>query len=410
MEHDMESITGYLKDLFPRRSHGSVFLVGGLVRDLQLGRKGQDIDLAASLPADVLVSLGFRLVEGKSTAPIYFKYHRVFGKIEVVLLPCTADLVEDLFRRDFTCNAMAMSLAGELIDPMRGVDHVRDRQLQACSHRSFRDDPVRIFRAFRFETEGWRLTPETAALIREADWDGALSRIPVERFSREMIKALEKGVPERFFGRMVEFGVGKGLLPELFRMAEVPAGPVEHHPEGDLFTHSIQVLQRVAARTPDATARFCAMFHDIGKLATEPGLYPKHQGHDEAGYKMALELCNRLCLSAAQRKALAWTSRLHLKANRWPELRDSTRVRIAEQAVKAGITEILSLIAATDKAEAAGMAGWDAAVRIVRMTTAELGIDQERLLAMAPEDRPAFILQMQVEALRRLRGPATAST
>lgn len=405
----MESVSAFLKGLFPAPCHGRVFLVGGIVRDFQLGKESQDIDLAAALPADDLVSLGFRLVEGKSTAPIYFRHHREFGKIEVILLADTAALAEDLFRRDFACNAMAMSLAGELIDPLGGMDDIRKRQLRACTPLSFRDDPIRIFRAFRFETEGWRLTPETAALIREDGWDEALSRIPVERFSREMLKALEKGEPERFFIRMAEFAVGAALLPELFRMPRIPAGPVEHHPEGDLFTHSIQVLQRVAAQTPDATARFCAMFHDIGKLATEPALYPKHHEHDEAGFEMAPKFCNRLCLPAAHRKALAWTSRLHIKANRWGELRDATRIRMAEQAVKAGITEILPLIAAADKPGAAGMAGWHDTVRVVRMTTAELGIDQERLLAMAPEDRSPFILQKQVESLRRLREVSNAS-
>jgi tRNA nucleotidyltransferase (CCA-adding enzyme) len=203
---------------------------------------------------------------------------------------------------------------------------------------------------------------------------------------------------------MLEFAVGTAFLPELFRMPHIPAGPVEHHPEGDLLTHSIQVLQRVAAQTSDATPRFCAMFHDIGKLATEPALYPKHHGHDEAGFKMAQAFCNRLSLSAALRKALTWTSSLHIKANRWGELRDSSRIQLAEQALKSGIAEILPLVSAADRPGAGGMEGWHEAVRVARMTTAELGIDQERLLAMAPEDRSPFILQQQVASLRRLRG------
>jgi len=400
MEYPMESVTAFLKGIFPSTCHSRVFLVGGFVRDFLLGKESQDIDLAAALPAERLVALGFRLVEGKSTAPIYFKSYPVFGKIEVTLLADPAALGDDLTRRDFTCNAMAMALTGELIDPLGGRSDMEQRHLRACSNSAFRDDPLRIFRAFRFEAEGWRMTPQTGLLIREQGWDEALSRIPVERFSRELLKALEKGEPERFFLRMLEFSVGTAFLPELFRMPYIPAGPVEHHPEGDLLTHSIQVLQRIAAQTPDATPRFCAMFHDIGKLATEPALYPKHHGHDEAGFKMAQAFCNRLCLSAALRKALTWTSRLHIKANRWGELRDSTRIELAEQALKNGIVEILPLVSAADRPGAGGMAGWHEVVRVARMTTAELGIDRERLLAMAPEDRPAFILQKQVERLR----------
>ncbi len=407
-ELENKSVPFSLKGLFPAPCHSRVFLVGGIVRDFLLGKESQDIDLAAALPADRLISLGFRLVEGKSTAPIYFKHHPGFGKIEVTLLADTAALHNDLRRRDFTCNAMAMALQGELIDPLGGRADMEQRRLRACSNSSFCDDPLRIFRAFRFEAEGWRMTPQTEALIREQSWDEALSRIPVERFSRELLKALEKGEPERFFLRMLEFGVGTAFLSELFRMPHIPAGPLEHHPEGDLLTHSIQVLQRVAALTPDGAPRFCAMFHDIGKLATEPALYPKHHGHDEAGFKLAQAFCNRLCLSAALRKALTWTSRLHIKANRWGELRDSSRILLAEQAAKSGIAEILPLVSSADRPGAAGMVGWSEAVRVSRMTTAELGIDQERLLAMAPEDRPPFILQKQVESLRRLRGGGEA--
>jgi len=227
-----------------------------------------------------------------------------------------------------------------------------------------------------------------------------LAAMPTERFSAEMLKALPLKTPERFFQLMIEFGVGAEFLPEIFRMALIPAGPLQHHPEGDLLTHSIQVLQRTAANSLDPLARFCALFHDLGKLATDPALYPKHHGHDNAGFSIAVEFCNRLRLSTEHRKALAWVSSLHGKANKWHELRDSSKLKMAEQAFKAGIVEILPLIAAADKACGLPMSGWEDVVRIAAMSTRELGIAQESLESMAVKNRAAFILQKRVEMLK----------
>ena len=396
----MIEILPFLKNLFPPSRHDRVALVGGTVRDMLLGRESQDIDLAAALSHDELLALGFRLVEASSGATIYFKYHPEYGKIEVTRIDSMDDLEDDLLRRDFTINAMAMDLSGAHIDPLGGEDDLKTRMLRACSDNTFSDDPLRIFRAFRFEADGWSIAPDTVALIRREDWSDAFSAMPVERFSNEMIKAATRKIPERFFERMIEFNIGAEILPEIFRMPLIPAGPLEHHPEGDLFTHSVQVLQRVAAMSDDPLARFCAFFHDLGKLATDPLLYPKHHGHDDTGFEIAADFCLRLCLPSTYRKALAWISRLHGNANKWDELRDSSKVKIAEQAIKAGIVEILPLVSAADKPGGLPMAGWDDAVRVAGMSTRELGIDQEKLGAMPMENRPPFILQRRAELLR----------
>jgi tRNA nucleotidyltransferase (CCA-adding enzyme) len=247
------------------------------------------------------------------------------------------------------------------------------------------------------------MDPETVGLVRQGEWDAALSALPIERFSREMFKALASQYPDRFFQLMLEFGIGRELLPELFRMPPVPAGPLEHHPEGDLFTHSIQILQRVAAMSPDPLARFCALFHDIGKLATQPALYPRHHGHNETGSPMAVEFCRRLRLPAHCGTALAWVSRLHGTFNLWDRLRDSTRVRTAAQAVKAGIVEILPLVSAADKGTSGEPAEWRDAVHVAGMSSVELGIDRQLLEGMQPSKRGDYIMQKRVEGFRATR-------
>lgn len=396
-----EQLTPFQR-IFPRNCHDCILLVGGTVRDYLLQRPGQDYDLIAAVPAELLKSCGFHLVTGKTTTPVWFQYADSLGKVEVVQLDDVKLLEDDLRRRDFTINAMAVSLAGQLFDPLQGAKDLKAGLLRACSERTFQDDPLRIFRALRFEADGWRMTSETEALICQHDWSDEIALLPVERFSREMIKALSGREPDRFFERMLAFKIGRQWLPELFRMPDIPAGPLEHHPEGDLMTHCTQVLQRAAKASGDPLTRFCAFFHDIGKLLTDPACYPRHYGHDEAGFKPALEVCKRLCLPASWGKALAFTSRLHTHLNRWDELRHATRLRIADQARKAGISEMLPVVSAADKPGNSTPAQWRQALDVAAMNTAQLGLDADRLTAMPIAQRAGFVLQKKVELLKDL--------
>lgn len=400
----MYKALSFLRQLFPEASRERIAIVGGTVRDLLLGRESNDMDLVAALTEGELAGLGFRRVDPKSAAQIFFRHHPLFGKIEVIRLATMDDLENDLMRRDFTINAMAMDIMGGLIDPLGGRGDMTARLLRPCTDRSFLDDPLRIFRAFRFCSSGWEMAPEMEPLIRQVEWPLLLESIPVERCTQEMLKGLASQNPEIFFQLMLKYNIGRGFLPELFRMPEIPAGPAEHHPEGDLFTHSIQVLQRVASESVEPEARFCAMFHDIGKLATGPVLYPKHHGHDDAGFPIAVQFCKRLKLPLTYGKALSWVSRLHGKANRWEELRVATKVKMAEQAIKAGIAGILPLVSSADKPGNLPMEGWNAAIGVAGMNTAQLGLSQGQLEGMPAEKRGALVRQRRVEMLRLIMG------
>lgn len=401
----MTATSSFLKTIFPHSLHGQVFLVGGTVRDMLLGRDFHDIDLVAALSPEEILALGFRLVEASSSTTIYFKHHPDFGNIELTRINSINDLESDLLRRDFTINAIALNMNDCHIDPLGGREDLKAGLLRVCSQQTFSGDPLRIFRAFRFEADGWRMAPETAVQIRSEGWAITFGSMPIERFSSEMQKALAGKVPEKFFQRMIEFNVGEVFLPELFRMPQIPAGPLQHHPEGDLFTHSIQVLQRATAVCDDPLTRFCAFFHDLGKLATLPSHYPKHHGHDTAGFSMAIDFCTRLRLSTEYRNALAWTCSLHGKANIWDTLRSATKITMAGEAIKGGIVHILPLIAAADKTGNQSMNEWDDAVRIAGMNTRELGIDRAKLEAMPIGKRSSYIMQKRVEAMRALQEP-----
>ena len=406
----MDNIIASLKRLFPEPLHCRIFLVGGMVRDILLGVECQDIDLAAAIPPHDLSALGFRLVDSKSTPNIYFWFSKELGKVEVTRLPTTDALLDDLARRDFTINAMAMTLDRMVRDPLGGRKDLENRVLRCCSPTSLSDDPARIFRALRFECDGWRLDRDAEAALAGHDWTEELSRLPVERFSQEMLKALAKPDPSRFFRRMLQFGIGISQLPEIFLMPEVPAGPLQHHPEGDLFTHSMQVLERMSTASPDPAARFCALFHDLGKLSTPKELYPRHHGHDRAGFLAAPSFCRRLRLPVTLQRALQATNKLHNTANRWIELRDSTKIQLALDALKAGIATILPLVVAADCGGA--LPGWENALRVASLNSAQLGIDpadfkevQDTLNDQPPqnpsEKLQQVIMQRRVEQFRK---------
>jgi tRNA nucleotidyltransferase (CCA-adding enzyme) len=407
-ERTATSLLAELRRLFPGRLHDRLWVVGGSVRDHLTGAPVEDADLVAELRPEELEALGFRLVAARSTAPIYFRGHRRLGKIEVTVLPSGEALEADLVRRDFRCNALAMTLDGAVLDPLGGRADIAERLLVPCAPTALAADPIRIFRAFRFAAHGWRLSPEVAALIDAGRWEPALSAIPVERFSRELLKALSGGFPERFLAGMAHHGVGRSCLPELFAMPAVPAGPPRYHPEGDLLAHSLQALERMAARTTAPAARLSAFFHDLGKLATPPETWPRHLGHDAAGAAIAAAVCDRLKLPSASRRAAIAASRLHLVAARWDELRPARRLQLAEEATRAGIAAWLpDLVGADRNLSGDTMPGWEQTLRVARMTAAELDVDPATLARLPARDRKGYLLERRVTALRRMNAVGT---
>ena len=371
-------------------------LVGGTVRDLLLDRPLRDLDLVSWLSEAQLSALGFRPVIPVSSSPIWFLHTPETGTVEVTRLSSPDDLPENLASRDFTVNAMAMGLDGRLVDPLAGAGDLDARVLRPCGCSCFEDDPLRIFRAFRFEADGWHMSSDTQDLIRANVWEDQLGRLPVERFSGELLKALAAPRPERFFELMISFQVGSSFLPELFRMPAVPAGPLQYHPEGDLFTHALQVLERVSLQSNQPLARLCAMFHDLGKLATEPVLYPKHHGHESSGAEMADGFCRRLRLPTGYSRALAAVCRLHGTLNRWSELRDATKVKMACQALQAGVESILPVVSEADKAGGSNPEEWQRALDAARATTEELGVSPDRLSEVPERSRGDFLFERRV--------------
>ncbi len=275
-----------LGGVFAAAGH-ELHLVGGWVRDALLGRGNTDLDFATDARPDRVLELVTPVAEATWTTGIDFgtvgarvrgvhcevttfradRYDRVSRNPEVRYGDSLAD---DLRRRDFTMNAMALSVPGrEFTDPYGGLRDLATGALRtpADPGESFADDPLRMLRAARFVAQlGVTPTAElTVAMTRQA---ADLGRITAERVQAELSKLLLGAHPRRGLELLVDTGLADVVVPELpaLRM-EID----EHHQHKDVYAHSLTVLDQAIALEddgPDLVLRLAALLHDIGKPAT----------------------------------------------------------------------------------------------------------------------------------------------
>jgi poly(A) polymerase len=281
-----------------------VYLVGGSVRDALLGREMQDLDLTTDARPDRIVELvrgwadsvwtvgqAFGTV-GCVRAGVKFEittfraevYRPESRKPEVAF---SDDLETDLSRRDFTVNAMALSLPDPVLaDPFGGAVDLAVRRLRTPldPEISFEDDPLRMMRAARF-VAGLQLEPDEALTAAVDAMAGRLEIVSAERIRDELSRLLVVPDPSPGLWFLVDHGLAREFLPELPAMA-LEQDPIHHHK--DVLAHTIAV---VAKTRPELVVRLAALLHDIGKPKTRsfgPEGVSFHF-HDVVGGRMAEE-------------------------------------------------------------------------------------------------------------------------
>lgn len=321
------------------------YLVGGSVRDKHLGLPVKDRDwVVVGATPEAMLEQGFRAVgrefpvflhpqtqeeyalarTERKTGPGYtgFAFH---AAPEVTL-------EEDLRRRDLTINAMAETPDGTLIDPYDGMQDLKARLLRHVSP-AFVEDPVRILRTARFAARfaglGFRIAPETQALMRRMVDNGEVGALVPERVWAELVRALEEAHPAVFFETLRDCGALAVLFPELDRLWGVPQ-PEEHHPEIDTGVHVMMVLEQAARLSDDPRVRFAALVHDLGKGTTPRQQWPSHIDHEERGVPLVEALCDRYRVPNEYRELGVMVARYHLHYHRAGELRASTLLKTLE--------------------------------------------------------------------------------
>lgn len=315
-------------------------VVGGPVRDALLGRDTHDLDFTTDArPEDIL-----RVVTPISSSQ--WDIGRAFGTIgarvqgeQVEITTYRADSYDgatrkptvefgdtiegDLARRDFTVNAMALTVPQKkLVDPTGGVEDLVAGRLRTPSDPavSFGDDPLRMLRAARFSAQlGFDIDHATLRAI--ADLGGTLQIVSPERIQGELVRLLQTDDPARGIRVLVETGLIERFLPEVSALRlEVD----EHHHHKDVYEHSLTVLEQAIAleqaRTPgekpDVALRLAALLHDIGKPRTrrlEPGGGVTFHHHDVVGARMARKRLAALRFDGETTDAVAALIELHLR-------------------------------------------------------------------------------------------------
>src|SRR2546430_7894175 len=269
----------------------ALYLVGGSVRDALLGRLGTDLDFTTGARPDEIqrilsawtdavwdIGIAFGTVgaskHGVTCEVTTFRadsYDRVSRNPEVRF---GDSIVDDLVRRDFTVNAMAVDLSTkEFVDPYGGLTALAEHRLDtpAAPEDSFADDPLRLMRAARFTSQlGFRPTPRVVRAMTAMSEQ--ITRITVERVQAELSKLLCGVQPRIGVELMVDTGLAGHVLPE------VPAMRLEideHHQHKDVYQHSLVVLEQAIGLEepgvePDLVLRLAALLHDIGKPETRP--------------------------------------------------------------------------------------------------------------------------------------------
>ena len=319
-----------------------LYLVGGSVRDAVLGRLSNDLDFATDARpeqlqkllrswADALWDTGIEFgtigaeKNGQRLEITTFRADRYDGVSRNPEVRFGDSLGDDLVRRDFTVNAMAVRVtasgAAEFIDPLNGLTALRARVLDtpALPSMSFGDDPLRMLRAARFVSQlGFGVAPRVLEAI--IDMAPQLERITAERVAAELDKLLLGADPVAGIDLMVQTGMGDVVLPDVggMRMAID-----EHHQHKDVYEHSLTVLRQAIALEddgpdggPDLVLRWAALLHDIGKPATrrheaDGGVSFHH--HEVVGAKMVRKRLRALKYSKQLVEDVSQLVYLHLR-------------------------------------------------------------------------------------------------
>jgi len=406
---------------FQMDNNTKIYCVGGAVRDRLLGLPVQDHDwvVIGSTP-EAMVANGFRPVgrdfpvflhpqtnEEYALARTERKTARGYKGFDVYAAP-DVTLEQDLLRRDFTINAIAQDVDGNLVDPYNGIADLRAGILRHVSA-SFSEDPVRILRAARFVARfGFTVAPETIKLMRDMVTSGEVDALVAERVWQELARGLMEKNPSRFFDTLRSCGALARILPEIDALFGVPQ-PEKHHPEIDCGVHSMLVVDDAARHGYTLEVRFAALAHDLGKATTPVDVLPHHIGHEMRGVELVKKLSHRLRVPGECRDLALLAARYHGNIHRAVELRADTIIKLFHSADAWRRPERFVQLLQACAADARGRAGhendsYPQADYLLELLAAARAVDAGEIACQYADSNaiPAAILQARIKAIEKL--------
>ncbi len=329
------------------RGHGhQAYLVGGCVRDLELGREPADYDVCTDARPDrvqeffrrsITVGAKFGVIlvaeDGAQVEVATFRSDIGYSDgrhPDHVIYADSAQ--EDVRRRDFTINGLLLDPAtGEVLDYVGGRADLRAGIVRAIGdpRLRFAEDKLRMMRAVRFAARfGFRIEPDTMTAAQSLA--PQITQVSPERIREELTKMLIEGAARRAFELLDEIGLLKVLLPDIEHTKGVEQPP-QFHPEGDVWIHLGMMLEMLPAHS-SPTLAWGVLLHDVGKPptftpATGPGTRIRFDGHAEVGARMAEHICRGLRFSNEDMEQIVALVANHMRFKDVQQMRAATLKR-----------------------------------------------------------------------------------
>lgn len=334
-----------------RQQGFQAYLVGGCVRDLLLNREPADYDVATNAtPAQVMEIFPETWAVGEQFGVVLVPIPDGQGQISqaraIEVATFRSDLgysdgrhpdevrfsqnpQEDVIRRDFTINGMMLDpLANKVLDFVGGQKDLQNRLIRAIGDPDirFREDKLRMLRAVRFSARfNYKIEPATLQVIQRRA--GEILLVSRERVRDELTKMLTEGHGRSAFLLLDQNGLLSEVLPEISKMKGVQQPP-EFHPEGDVFAHTLLLLDHLPSPCPPTLA-WGALLHDVGKPATfrvAPDRI-RFDDHVDVGVKIGEEICHRLRFSNDDTAQLLALIKNHMRFGHVSRMKESTLKR-----------------------------------------------------------------------------------
>ncbi len=340
---------------------GRLYLVGGAVRDKLFNLEKNDEDYC-------VVGLDFRKFEelfpnaikrGKS----FFVYdidgrefamarseYKIGKKHTDFKITSNSNITieQDLVRRDITINSIAEDvLTGEIIDPFNGISDFKNGVIKATSS-NFKDDPLRAYRAARFASKfNFDVDENTIKMISELKSE--LKYLSPERVFEEFRKAINSNYPVRFFEVLKKANILEVHFEELYKLIGA-IQPIDHHPEGDAYNHTMLAFKMACSITKDEKIRFSALVHDLGKGLTPKEEYPHHYGHDIKGVDEVKKFGKRLRMPKSWIKSGVTSAAEHMKGGIFYRMTPNKQIDFLERISKTDLgLKGLEIVVESDK-------------------------------------------------------------
>lgn len=348
-----------------KNAGGRPYVVGGFIRDYIMGRKSHDIDICVadisfeklqSLFPDAGIPVGKQfpvlIVDGIEVALARTETKICEGHTGFTCETKNITILQDLYRRDLTINAMAMDPSTmEILDPFAGQSDIQRRVLRPVSE-AFMEDPLRPVRAARFAAQlKFKLTNELINMSQHMQ--ESLKSLSGERVFEEIMKGLNTDKPSVFIEALDSLQCLDIILPEISAL-KGRIQPPQYHPEGDAKIHTLLVIDRARELGADDITMFAALVHDLGKAVTDTDNLPHHYDHEALGVPIIEKLCERLHVPNSFRDVAIATSRDHLNIHRFNDMKPVKRVRLLDRLGAAHGNAVINRVTLAAQADAQG--------------------------------------------------------